>query len=173
MKKLSILNLSQARKKFRIALALTTVLSAGIALPASAQTMNDTPLPTRYVIDKNGVNLTNGYHYGSDTIIASIGSGSSQLSIHAHDGANEYGLQAYNGAIQVSGSTYTVTIPGTNKAQETFGFTQSGSSYISNDGKGASLVYGIPAMYLRLTMAASTHMDLRSRHQGSLGSRLV
>jgi len=107
-------------------------------MPAAAQTMNDAPMPVRYVLDENGVNLADGLHYGSETVIASIGSGENALTIRARDGASYFGLNSYAGNISVSGSIYTATVPGS-RLTKTYKFSKSGSTYTSLSGDGATM----------------------------------
>ena len=125
-------------RRARIALGLSTIVASGFGVPAAAQTMNDAPLPVRYVLDENGVNLADGYHYGSETVIASIGSGENALTIRARDGANFAGVTSYAGNISASGSTYTATVPGSSLTQ-TYKFSKSGSTFTSLNGDGATM----------------------------------
>lgn len=125
-------------RRARVALALSTIVAAGFGVPAAAQTANDNPLPTRYVVDDNGVNLADGYHYGSEIVVASIGSDENALTLRARDGANFFGFNTYVGKVTASGATYTVTVPGSRLTQ-TYKFTKSGTAFTTQNGDGATM----------------------------------
>lgn len=86
----------------RLLLSLTTILGAGIAVPALAQTA-----PYKNV-DGNGVDLTDG-SFNLSLLIGSIGAGQAALPLIAYDAATTNWSAVYL-TQTISGSTYSITV---------------------------------------------------------------
>jgi RHS repeat-associated protein len=111
------LNVKATRRSRRVALLLSTMLAAGTAMPALAQT--GSPHPN---LDSNGVDLTTGEHQ-LQLKIASVGSGDTELPLIAYAGESDNwsnisfyktvvaGVTRYSVTLGTSFDTFTSTSP--------------------------------------------------------------
>jgi RHS repeat-associated protein len=117
------------RSNLRLALALTTALCSGMAVPAFAQA---TPPPVRQTIDANGVDVSIGTFNFSSTDV-SIGSGAQEMSYQRSWRGNIW-RDNLAATINTNGATTIVSIGGSSDS-----FTSVGSSYTADQGNGATL----------------------------------
>lgn len=124
--------MNRATKRIALSLLALSALAGLAAQPATAQQVKR-PMP-----DENGIDVIAGQPY--------IRSGSLSIGDPAQGGLEFYRVwnrfntfSNLDNSISVSGSTVTVKV---GESIETF--TQSGTTYTSDDGRGSTLVYGSP-----------------------------
>ncbi len=120
----------------RTLFCLSTALCSAIALPAVAQSSDGTPVaPVQSSPDSYGVDLATGA-LNLSIVDMSAGDGANSLIHRRHwVGLNQWRDQ-YDVTLVESNGKVTVGVGGS-----TGSFTKSGSTYISDQGDGASLVY--------------------------------
>ncbi|MCA1654753.1 MAG: hypothetical protein LC656_11485, partial [Sphingomonadales bacterium] len=114
------------------AIACALLASTAIASPALAQLAP--PEPVRQALDANGVDLFNGTLRVTAPALA-MGQGEPQGLVYARYNSGSGWTDNVTAALNLSGSTMTVNLGGTSDR-----FTVSGTSYISTEGNGATLV---------------------------------
>lgn len=129
------ITVERRRLRARIAiLSFSTILCSGLAAPAFAQSA-----PPQHVdVDQNGVDLVSG-NYVTSLTEGSIGSGEGAVSLtRFRNGANNW-IDNWTGGLilQTSGSTTTAYVL---LGAVSDSFTQSGSTFTSLNGNGATLV---------------------------------
>lgn len=147
-------------RKVRAALFCASILSAGYALPAVAQT---TP-PLHVDVDENGVDLVSG-NYVTSLTEGAIGSGEGKVAFTRTRGNSGGWFDDWTGglAFRTSGG---VTIAYVIRGPAADAFSVSGSTYTSIQGSGATLVAtGTGYTY---TAADGTKTEFTSRGVGKL-----
>ena len=147
-------------RKLRAALFCASILSAGYALPAAAQTQP----PLHVDVDENGVDLVSG-NYVTSLTEGAIGSGEGKVAFTRTRGNSGGWFDDWTGglAFRTSGG---VTIAYVIRGPAADAFSVSGSTYTSIQGSGATLVAtGTGYTY---TAADGTKTEFTSRGVGKL-----
>lgn len=143
-------------KALLFAAASTVALSAAGAVQAQVQ---PTP-PEHYTLDPRGVDLVTGQfiYQATDLVIGQPGAGGI---VHARVWANDGWRDTLSGTIQVSGSTYVVSLGATSEL-----FIKSGSTFTPVSNRGATLVQTTPAL-LTFTASDGTVATYSTTYSGS------
>ena len=114
-------------------------------------------MPSRYVLDSNGVNLATGQWQDFHTL-GSIGSGAGQLAVNAYSGS----VERLGRTLSYSGSTWSASVPDA-KGGHSEVFTKSGSTFTSTMGDGATLVSSANGYILTLADGTAYTYDYGTR----------
>ena len=136
-----------ARRRARNTLILSTALGSGLLAATPALAQSATPPPTRFVVDANGIDLATGHRIVTARELT-IGSGDGMLALDQVRDLNTSGSR-YSQYLYHSGATWSATVFD-DEGPRTYAFTQSGSSYSSTTGEGATFAPSGSAYVLTL-----------------------
>ena len=117
------------------ALGCALMTSTALTAPAMAQDTSDLPPPERHQIDANGVDVARGRQFLSITDIAIGPDGPGGLAYVRQLEGPAGARNSYDMGLFQSGSTWSASV-----GLRSYTFSLSGSTYISTDGSGATLV---------------------------------
>jgi RHS repeat-associated protein len=125
----------RSRRHLRSALIATTILTSGLVETAWAQNAGSlAPPPVRRAIDENGVDVLRGTISASQTGVT-IGGGGQHGLAYSREINSMAWRDSFAATLNASGGSAAVTINGVSDT-----FTLSGSTYVSTEGNGATLV---------------------------------
>jgi RHS repeat-associated protein len=146
----------------RAFLSSTAIVGTGFVVPAMAQAIS--PAPVRQSIDPNGVDLFLGTVNVDGPALTAGAAGSPSISYRRNFRGSAY-ADNLNARLYVSGSTVTISF-GTSSDS----FTLSGSTYVSTEGNGATLLRNATTAIYTYTTAGGVVYHFKEEW-GTYGSR--